>query len=464
MTDKTNETGKGPYRPGDPPRRPHATIDVEATAAGRERGAADAPGASRSDLATRLGAGAAAALAAVWSLGLRLARNSSFVSHAAAGVAGAALILAVGGALGLMDRGQGGGVPPDLVRRLAAVETALAQRPALPGDLAAKLTGAQARLARLEERFEAAQAKHAADAKALEARVSSPDMAERIGKLEAATASLSGEGKPGTARLADMEKLAGEASDAKAASVRVDQEVVQLKSEAQSLRQSLEAVKGSIEEQLKGAARAADIAPVTARVAALERDLHGVLKTEGARTAGAQQVLLALEIASLKRAVDRGDSYVRELDAVRRTASGSIDLAPLERDSRSGVPTLGVLTQDFRHVANAALDAEREQADASVLDRLMSGARSIVRWRKASYDADDASVEAILSRMENALKDGHLGEAQAQGRRLPPKAARAAAGWLRKLEARTSADRAVADIEAGLKASLAGGRAPEGTR
>jgi hypothetical protein len=38
--------------------------------------------------------------------------------------------------------------------------------------------------------------------------------------------------------------------------------------------------------------------------------------------------------------------------------------------------------------------------------------------------------------------------------------------WLRKLEARTAADRAIADIEAGLKSSLMGGRpsAPEGAR
>jgi hypothetical protein len=479
MTDKTDETGKGPYRPGDAPKRPSATIDVEATEIGKERAAAGARGGMRPDakggplplpkpdVLARAWAAATRALATGWSFGLSLARNNTFLSHAAAGVAGAVLTLAVAGLLGLLGAGHSGGrVPPEFARRLAAVETAQQQRPAVPADVAAKLTGAETRLAELERQVQSAQARLGANAKAIEARMPASDLGERLAKLETAVASLAPDTGSGGAKLADMEKLAGDASEARAASARVDQDVARLKGEAQNLRQSLEALKASLDDRLKDTAKADDVAPVKARLAAFERDLHGVLKTEGARTAGAQQVLLALEIASLKRALDRGDSYARELDAVRKTAGGSIDLAVLERDSRTGVPTPGALAQQFRRTANAAVDAEREQADASVLDRLMAGARSIVRWRKASYDADDTSVEAILDRMESALNDGHLAEALAQGKRLPPKAARAAEGWLRKLEARTAADRAIADIETALKASLAGGHppAPEGTR
>ena len=58
--------------------------------------------------------------------------------------------------------------------------------------------------------------------------------------------------------------------------------------------------------------------------------------------------------------------------------------------------------------------------------------------------------------MEAALKDGNIGETLAQGKRLPPKAAAAASGWLGRLEARYAADTAVAEVEAALKSSLAG--------
>jgi hypothetical protein len=182
--------------------------------------------------------------------------------------------------------------------------------------------------------------------------------------------------------------------------------------------------------------------------------LRAVRKTEAERATGAQRILLALEIATLKRALDRGDSYARELAAARKTAGGAIDLAALDRSSASGVPTLGALAQDFKGVANAVLDAAADRPDTSVLDRLMAGARSVVRVRKAHYAADDTSVEATLSRMEAALKDGKIGEALAQSKRLPPKAAKAADGWLHQLEARHAADRAMAEIEAALKASL----------
>jgi hypothetical protein len=193
---------------------------------------------------------------------------------------------------------------------------------------------------------------------------------------------------------------------------------------------------------------------VLAKLAAFEQNLQAFLKSEGERVTNAQRVLLTLELANLKRAMDRGDSYARELEAVRKAAGDGVNLTALERYSRDGVPTLAVLGKDFRRFANAAIDADSEPADASVLDRLMAGARSIVRLRKSGHSPGDASVEAIVGRMEAALKDGHIGEVLAQAKRLPPKAALAVEEWLRKVEARHSADKAVADMETALKSSL----------
>jgi hypothetical protein len=139
---------------------------------------------------------------------------------------------------------------------------------------------------------------------------------------------------------------------------------------------------------------------------------------------------------------------------VRKVAGTTLDLASLARYSREGAPTLPALAKDFRRVANAAIDAEAEPANATVLDRLMSGARSIVRVRKAGHDPADASTEAIVGRMDAALRDGRLGEVLDQGKKLPPKAALAADDWLKKVEARHAVDRSVADIEAVLKSSL----------
>jgi hypothetical protein len=486
MTDKTDDSGKGHPRPGDASRRPHATLDLKATVVGRASGGQAAPpggppeGAkpdpaiaalpppSNGRAARRLwaagGARAAAfagGLAAAFAWAFRLIRSNALLSHAAAGVAGAALTLVVAGLLGLLPVRQAG-LSSDVAQRLAALEQAQARQATLPAAVADKLAAADKRLSGLEEQAKAVTAikgelaRLAAEAKALQAQVSAPDTAQRIAKLETALekalAPLSADGGNGPAalmaRLADVERLSGEAGAAKAAADRLEHDLAALKAEAAGLRHGLEALKASVEEA------------IPAKLAGVERDLEAVKKTDGERVAGSQRVLLALEIANLKRALDRGDSYARELEAAKKAAGGAVDLTALDRSSATGVTPLGSLAQDFKRVAGAALDAEAEQPDASVLDRLMAGARSVVRLRKAHYTADDTSVEATLARMEAALKDGNIGEAVAQGKRLPPKAAAAAAGWLSRLEARYAADKAVAEVEAALKSSLTGAGLP----
>ena len=88
-------------------------------------------------------------------------------------------------------------------------------------------------------------------------------------------------------------------------------------------------------------------------------------------------------------------------------------------------------------------------------ERLLAGARSIVRVRKAGHGPDDMGAEAVVGRMEAALKEGRVGEVLAQGAKLPPKAALTAEDWLRKLQARHAVDQSIGQLEAALKSSLA---------
>jgi hypothetical protein len=483
MTDKKDEPPKGPAKPGDGPRRPYATIDAQATEVGSEgkneragstKSAADPsalppPGREQSDAGRpRL----AARLATVRDWSRRTAKNNTFLSHVAAGVAGAVLTLAAAGLLGLFSNDNAGGrqVASDIDKRLAAVEQR--QRAATPaGDVAAKLGQTEARLKTVEDQarnlaaLSDAQATLAANIKALEARGSSPEQANRLAKVETAVAALSaGDRGPQAAALADkltaLEKMVGDAVEAaKSGAARTERELAGIKSETSKLTQRFDALKIEIDEQFKGMAKSADVAALSNKLAAFEQDLQGFRQGEGERTSNATRVLLTLELANLKRAIDRGDRFAAELDAVRKVAGTTLNLAPLERYSLEGAPTLPALIRDFRGVASAAIDAEAEPADASVLDRLISGARSIVRVRKAGHSPDDMSTEAVLGRMETALKEGRLGEVLAQGKNLPPKAALAGEDWLRKVEARHAVDRAIADLEAALKSSL-GARQP----
>lgn len=345
------------------------------------------------------------------------------------------------------------------------------------------------RLAKLEEQLSMI----AASAPNSEGRL--PQLAAVAGKISDLETSLTNQiaslrkGLP-----ADVEQriaATAEASEAaKAASARLDRELTQVRTDQARGTQQVEAQKAStdrlsaaveavreetarlssvvgelrssVESQLKSVTRPADVSaaigPVNTKIAELEQNVQNVVQSEQSRKQDAERIVLSLELSSLKRALDRGQGqgYAAELEQVRKASAGQLDLAPLEKFKDTGVATLAQLKADFRPVMNAVIDADLEPADGSVVDRLWSGAKSVVRVRKVSQEADDTSTEAIVARIEAALNDGRLGDVIAQAKTLPQRAQPAIEDWLQKVNARHSVDLAIATLDGRLKASLSG--------
>jgi hypothetical protein len=295
--------------------------------------------------------------------------------------------------------------------------------------------GAQSRLATDLRSLQEGTEKQSSAARAL---------SDRVTKLEEAQASAA-------------TTPTGEPSEAaKASFARLDRDVGTVKAQADRLSQRISDLKTELQEDLKGAAKSADVAPLAKKISAIEQELQQLAKSDAAHSANASRVVLALELTNLKRAMDRGEGYDKELAEVKKAAGDTLNLAPLERYTE-GVPTQAELVRSFRKAANAMLDAEVEPAEGGWLDRLLSGTRSIVRVRKANPSGNDRSPEAVIARMEIALKEGRLDEVLAQSKKLPPKAELAGEEWLKNVEARATVDRALADIDAKLKASLGAG-------
>ncbi len=260
--------------------------------------------------------------------------------------------------------------------------------------------------------------------------------------------------KTDTARLTQrMEAL-------KADGDRLGQTLRVVQEETGAIRSAVDGIKGDVEARLRSVAKPTDVseavAPVASKLASLEQGLQGVVKSEEDRRSNAERIVLALELANLKRVVDRGTRYAPELAEVKKAAGGKADLVALERFKEQGVPTLADLTRDFRPVANAIIDADTEPADGTMVERLRAGAKSIVRVRKVDHKPGDNSAEAIVGRMEIALKEGRLGNAIDEVKSLQPRAAAVTRDWLDKVEARHSVDRALSAVESQLKSSLAG--------
>lgn len=275
-----------------------------------------------------------------------------------------------------------------------------------------------------------------------------------------------------------------EASEAaKAGAQRVDREVTQIRSEAARLGQRVEGQKADLDRltaaieaqreetgrlasavgDLKGLLEtkvakpqdvSAAVSPVASKVAALEQSLEGVVKSEAERRANAERIVIALELANLKRAIDRGQSYAAELADVKKAGGALIDLSSLEPYKAVGVPTIASLREEFRPLMYAVIEADSAPAEGSFIDQMLSGAKSIVRVRKTTHDAADTSAEAVVSRMDAALEAGQLGGVLELAKTIPQRASAPIQDWLGKVEARQAADGAIKAIETQLKASL----------
>lgn len=396
-----------------------------------------------------------------------------------------------------------GTAAPELASKLAAAQARLDKLEALStqvddlsnthGKLADKLTtitktlGAegdaertQERVAKLEEQLQilAAAAEHDPQAGPL------PQLAAVTGKIADLESTLNNQidalRTSVNTEIDTRLSAVSEASEAaKSGTQRMDRELAALKADEaqlttrlnslksendrtgasmQKVQDELDALRTNLDTKLKSFAKPSDVSsavtPLSDRLTALESNVQSVVKSEDDRKAIAERIVLSLELGNLKRAIDRGEGYASELAEARKLSDGSVDLAPLERFEDKGVPTLAELRQDFKAVSFKMIDAETEPAEGSIVDRLLAGARSVVRVRKVSHSPDDTSVEAVVGRIESALNEGRLGGVLSEAKALPPPAADAAHDFLAKVEARNAVDKALSAVEMKLKASL----------
>ncbi len=263
----------------------------------------------------------------------------------------------------------------------------------------------------------------------------------------------------------DTARLDQRAETLKVATDKLGETLRAVKEQAATIKVELDGLKGDVEQQFTKVARPADvdkaIAPVTDKIASIEKDLGSVVANEDARKANAERIVLSLQLANLKRVLDRGQPYAGELEDVKKVAGGAIDFSSLESHAGEGVANTRELTRQFQNVAYRIINADSAKKDASVVDRLLAGAKSIVQVRRTDEAAakSDGS-EAAVARIEQQLKQGNLPKALAEVQKLPDAGKAVAKGWISELEARASVDKAIAEVEDQLKASLGAGKAP----
>ena len=357
----------------------------------------------------------------------------------------------------------------NVAERLAAVEDRLGTI-AAAADAPAGDTGTIPQLAAITGRLTDLEQALASQAAALRQDVQNEFGRQLTQSVEAAEAA-----KAGTTRIdkvvaglqAETARLTHGSETADAERERIAENARRQREENARLRSELEQLKNDIELRLSKVSYPEDVvsalSPVSDKIAALEDKVSGVVKSEQNREENSRLIVLSLELANLKRALDSGEAFQQQLSQVEKVGGKSSDLEILKPFETKGVPTLSQLQNSFRDVAHAIIDSQASPTEGSVLAQLLAGAKSVVRVRRTDYSADDNSIEAVVARMEQDLNEGNLGGVLTVAGTLPQNATEPASDWLGKARARHSVDQALARIEGQLKDSLGGTAAPSAT-
>lgn len=154
-------------------------------------------------------------------------------------------------------------------------------------------------------------------------------------------------------------------------------------------------------------------------------------------------VARAIAASGLKAAIDRGGSFIAELETFAGVAANDPAIAGLKPYAETGVPTRATLTSTFPDAANAALAVlNRPAPDQGVFERLWSSAQSLVKVRPVGHVEGD-TPEAFIARAEEALKSGDLDVALTEWNRVPEEGRSAAPDFGKALAARIAVEKLV---------------------
>ena len=242
---------------------------------------------------------------------------------------------------------------------------------------------------------------------------------------------------------ADAQKLQQDIATVGTGDRQLRQDLAALQQTTADLKTELHATTGSF-------AKTDQLSSVNATAAKLQADLAAITARDQSREQGANRILLTLQLANLKRAVERGGSYAKELAEVKRLAPKDLNLSALEADADKGLPTSAMLLAEFKDLTWPIVNADGKLTDdGSLIGQLWQGARSVVQVRKTGDVAGD-SPDSIVARAEARLQSGDMEGTLREIGQLKGEARKTAEPWVNKVTARLVLDHGIADVEASL--------------
>jgi len=275
----------------------------------------------------------------------------------------------------------------------------------------------------------------------VQAQRNDPALGNRVAELAAQTKSLADNLAALTRRVDDLAATSQSAGK-----------------QADTALNAAEAAKSASEAAGKDQLRRDDIAPLAARIMALESAVKGLAAaTAPLAAAGANDRSARLTVAAeaLRAAVESGAPYQSELNAVRALGVDQNATTALEPFAASGVPSAAALSRELGSLVPALQDAsEPRSGDATFLDRLKTNAQKLVRVTPLNAPPGN-DPQTVVDRIRLDATHADIAAARAGLNALPDAAKPLAEAWSKKADARDAAVAASRKIAADALAALA---------
>jgi hypothetical protein len=386
----------------------------------------------------------------------RGSRIGSVLSHLTAGVlgglVGAGAIAFVWTYLPVNQQPKTADLKP-LENRLAALEAA----PEAPDN------GPE--IAKMEARLDALESKKP------ETPPEIASLTDRVSKLEASLKSMAAAAKEGSS----VAGAAATSQQINRAEQRLDDKITTAMAEAKTANAaSIAALKKDLaatDAKLKalanaelGSGDASRLAPQIAalddRMSKLESMLPSLADAVDQDATDTKAATLAIAFANLRAAIDAGRPYATELATLGALSPGNGDLGPLLDYDDEGIPTTAQLKVSFESARNAALSTAAPDATASLADRLMASAESLVKVRRVDAQAEGDTPDAVLARAAAKLDQGDLAASVKEVETLKGSPGAAFADWLDQAKARLAADETLQHLQSLLLVSIGESKVP----
>jgi hypothetical protein len=272
-----------------------------------------------------------------------------------------------------------------------------------------------------------------------------PAVAELTAKTDGAVADLQSQINAIAARPAGdvMQSDLTPLRDAVAQLSGLDQSIADLADRVSALEQAT--IEAAIPDDLIAKYRS-EVESISALLESQRGELNTFMQDAKAKADQAAEIakntLAGGALDRIATALDTGSEFVQAMQDYEQ-AMGAAAPDALASMAADGVVTLQVLSQEYADVARAALAAARAEMDqgqgvAKVTNFLKNqfNARSVVP--KSGDDPD-----AVLSRAEQALRDGDLAAAMDEIAKLGPEAQAKMSDWIAAAQARLDAQNTV---------------------